>query len=239
MTDSKAYHYQRGNAFIYVLIAMALFAGLSLTVANMGNDNNQSNVDQAFTEAAVNSMLSYAAAAQNTLEQMELQGANINDIDFILPSEAAFNTAPTINKLFHPDGGGLNYKTFPPELAGIFTGGFDSKAYYIDRFNNIGWTPTIATDVPAKAIDVDSTEDVIFTAYNISAAACAAVNKKLTGSTTIPSVTGAADFFVEDRHHGGSNDDFTATDCASCEGKPALCVNDSGLYVFYSIISAR
>lgn len=225
----------RGNAFVYVLIAVALFAGLTVTLSNMGGDESQSRIDESYVQSAITSVFAYAGSTQNAIEQMELQGVEIDDINFMLPSETNFNTAPVHRKLFHPEGGGLNYIPLPTEIAapGVT---FPDGGYYVDKFSNVEWTPTSTNP---------SGYDVIFVAYGITQQACEAINKKITGSSTVPVVSPAAwprSLFVETRHHGGGNANFmAAANCPACNGKPALCVADDTvtLYAFYNILYAR
>ncbi len=244
---SCSFSHTRGNAFVYILIAVALFAGLSLALSNMAGDENQKRVDASYLQGSVSSMMAYAAAVQNTIEQMELQGVPINSINFILPQEANFNDNGVVvtgafnrNKLFHPSGGGLSYKPLPTEITGT-TATTPAAGYYVDRFNNVEWTPTDAADVGGTFPTLADTEDVLFVAYNITEAACKAINQKIRGNTTIPLLSGTpVNYLITDRLHGGSNSDFTATQCADCENISAMCVRTGApIYIFYNIIYAR
>lgn len=188
------------------------------------------DMDKGKIDVAVNEILSYAASANNSIVQMQQAGDTVDQIDFMLPSDTDFNTDPTIHKLFHPNGGGLNYKRLPKISEASDGVGLD-PGYYVGRFSTFEWTPT-------------STQDVVFTAYEISEDICAALNLKVTGSATIPAISGdtADNFFVDDDLHSGSNADFMVANCAACEEKSALCVSyTSGTtkYAFYSLLEAE
>ena len=55
---------ERGNAMIYVLIAIALFAALSFTLARQGDDGEASDMSDARAELYATDMISYAAQAK-------------------------------------------------------------------------------------------------------------------------------------------------------------------------------
>lgn len=227
MTD-----FQRGNAFLYILIAVVLFGGLMFSISRSAhNDDPTSQLDDGKAKIAANSILSYAAVASNAIIQMEQSGTDPGDIDFMYPSDTNFNTAPTINKLFHPDGGGLNYKTLPPGAAN--TSAIVTPAgYYIGRFNNVEWTPTTA-------------QDIIFTAYELTESVCEELNRKIRGSTTIPPTTSGhfRTFLLDEDIYSGTNVDFNVANCTTCEEISSACVSyTSGAdtkYAFYSILTAR
>ena len=219
-----------GNAFVYILIAVALFAGLTLTLSNMNTQESVGVIDTGITAAGVNNILAYASTAQTTLEQMEMTGTQINSMVFLRPIDAGFNTAPHQNKVFHPQGGGLNFKPLPADTS-MEDGAGIPAGYYIGRFNNFDWTPTAANDV-------------IFVAYEITKSTCRELNRKITGSPTIPAITATpqlGQLLVDTFYHGSPNADMTTASCAACNGKPALCIstNTDTKYAFYNIIYAR
>lgn len=220
---------ESGNVFVYVLIAVGLFAALMFTLSK-GNEQGGGTAELADGESkvAAGEIIAFAASASNSLSQMQQTGATLDMVDFILPSDANFNDAPTIYKLFHPDGGGLGYKALPAKA--IFDDGAGLAAgYYIGRFNNVEWTPT-------------ATHDVIFTAYEIKQNVCQELNVKMNGDATIPTVVGDSltNLFVDDSLHPGTNSNFMVANCAACEEKSALCVTDgAGKYVFYSLLEVE
>lgn len=217
----------RGNAFVYILIAIALFGALTFALSGSQETTSVGELNEGRATIAANEILAYAAAAQNSITSLDRMGTNAATIDFVLPSNNTdFNDPPHINKLFHPEGGGLSYKLLPKDAAVAAVTG-PEEGYYIGRFNNTEWTPTTA-------------QDVLFTAYGINRQVCEELNYKITGSRTIPSVSDAAATFVDTEYHSGPNADLMISDCATCDEKPALCIDgSSGLYVFYSILVAK
>lgn len=228
MTKDKKTN-QNGNVFIYILIAVGLFAALMFAISQSSSQNDASGeLSEGESKIVAGEIIAYAASAANALAQMQQAGDTISTINFTLPSESNFNDSPTIHKFFHPDGGGFNYKPLPAKASADDATGL-AAGYYIDRFNNIEWTPTTAYDV-------------VFTAYEIKKDVCAELNQKMTGASTIPTVSSASlqNLFVSDTLHAGTNSDFMVTNCAACEEVPAMCVTDgSGKYTFYSILEAE
>lgn len=219
---------QKGNAFFYILVAVVLFAGLTFTISrsNLGS-TPVTEINQGRETVAGNAIISYSVQAQNAVTRLDQMGTGADQIDFILPSNAAFNTAPTLNKFYHPDGGGFALKPLPGDAAATVAGS-PTAGFYVGRFNNFDWTPTTA-------------QDVVFTAYGLSSSVCALINKQLTGSTTIPTVTGqnVKNVLVDTAIHSAGNAGLTTTNCAACDEKPALCITDGTVYGFYSILVAR
>lgn len=226
-------HSERGNAFLYILVAVVLFGALIFALSRGEQQNGGlAELDSGRAKVSANEILSYAATAANNITQMESGGLTPDRIDFMLPNDSDFNTDtpahPNIHKLFHPSGGGLGYKALPQD-ANDDDGAGLAAGYYIGRFNNIEWTPTTAPDI-------------IFAAYEIKTPVCAEINRKLTGSTAIPTISGDSleNFFIEAGLHSGVNAPFEVANCAACEEKPALCVaNAAGKNLFYSILEAE
>ncbi len=220
---------QRGNALIYILLALALLGALTMMMAR--TDDASDNLDYEKTELLTTRMTAYAGGAKNVIDQMIMSGANINNLNFSAPNSASFDAAGTnMYKVYHPDGGGLAYELPDPNL---FTGtsAVPPPGWYMGRFNNVQWTPT-------------ASNDIVMAAFGISQSVCANINKKTTGATSIPALAGTgnpATYFVNTTITGVANAAFTNAVCAACEGYPSLCVSSSGgtYFTYYSIISGQ
>src|SRR5262245_37533833 len=113
---------ERGNALIYVLIAIALFAALSLTLGRQTNTGESSDLGDDKAKLYSPHLISYAASAKSSVDQMMYSGATIDGLDFTLPGSAGFE-AGTLNdktkRVYHPDGGGLTLARIPEEAVAI------------------------------------------------------------------------------------------------------------------------
>jgi len=211
---------QSGNAMVYVLIALALFGFLTVTMSRQNQQADGRNLNKENVNLYVEQLIEYSAAAGQAIDMMLISGSEIGNLDFTKPGGAGFDTPPHFHKLFHPQGGGLNYVEKPSEAI-------QNDATSVWDFNNIinvEWTPS-------------SADDVILTAYFINEQICAALNKKITGSATIPVTASPHEaYFLS-----AGNTDFNTTECAACDGLPLLCVeNDTNdNYSFYSVLAGR
>ena len=227
---------QSGNAMIYVLLIVALFAALSFVLARQGRNNEQSPLSGEKVTLAANQIISASNQVKQGTDQIIFSGRRIDQLDLCLPGNTCFSTGTRANKIFDPAGGGIILPRIPAEaLFQVDTN--PAPGWYLGRFNNVGWTQTNASDV-------------LLVAHQISQPVCAKINQILTGSTTIPALTGAiAPVLIrsvnEDggaQHGAGANTDLTTTTCPTgCDGRAALCVsnNTNTMWSYYSIIQQR
>jgi len=214
---------QRGNAMIYILVALALFGFLTLALTRQNLRSDNQNLTRERIDLYSNELIEYVASAKQATDMMIMSGSDITELNFILPTDGGFNTAPHIHKVFHPSGGGLNYIEEP--ASDILDAISVDAGWQYQNLINVEWTPTAANDV-------------IITAHEIKQSICEKLNTEITGSTTIPVLTGTiARHFVP----GEGDNDFTTTECADCEGYSSLCAsNNAGTaYSYYTILEAQ
>lgn len=213
-----------GNILFYVLIAIVLFGALSFTLSRQSRNSSSDVLDEAKIELYSTQIITYSRQVQSVVDQMIISGSDIDDLNFVQPGESGFNSGVHIHKVYHPEGGGLLPTTLPNEvIAQVDTN--PVAGWYLGRFNNVEWT--------------DSTnDDVILTAYQIERSICESINKKITGSTAIPALSGEMNDHLLDT---ATNNDFTASVCAACEGYMSLCVQNSTrlAFSFYTVVADR
>lgn len=225
---------ERGNATIYILIVVALFAALSFILLRQTNTSESNKISSQRMDILVNQVVSYPYQVKQSVDMMIMSGSETSDLDFTLPDHPDYNTPPVIHKVFHPEGGGLSIAPLPPEVVSDASYTNPPPGWYLGRFTNVEWTTTTA-------------QDVILTAFPLSEEVCRAINKKLLGYTDPPPVLGDTipDLLIEDEYppthtiHTGTNEpELTAALCADCENKPSMCVGDASgtRFGFYSII---
>jgi hypothetical protein len=217
-----------GNAMIYVLIVVALFAALSFALSRNSSDE-ASSLGPERVNVYASQIIAAANGMKQGVDQVVYSGTRIDSLNFCLPGEVCFTSAPLSNNVFHPDGGGMVRANLPAETINEVDNNPD-PGWYIGRFNNVEWTDSAA-------------QDVIVTAHQIREDICAQINKLLTGSDTIPAL--AVDInkaLIDDAYHTNTpNADLTVANCAGCEGKAALCVvNAAGtIWSYYSVIEQQ
>ena len=140
MDSKNIRHTEQGNALFYILIAVALLAALSYSVANSGRGNvAQLNEDRARLYA--NELIEYASNIGNAVAQLRLRGCTDTEISFENNVVAGYtNGTNTACQIFHPNGGGVVY-TIPNEnmTTGLEWGFSGSR--YIDDVGSWSATP--------------------------------------------------------------------------------------------------
>ena len=212
----------RGNAMVYVLVALALLGFLTVTLSKQNNQSDTQDITGEMVELYTNDLIEYTSTAQYAIELMVASGSEIDELNFVNPTSGAFDTGSHIHKVFHPQGGGLSYHASYD--SAIAVGG--AGAWYFQNTLNVEWSDTAGNDV-------------IIMAYNIKPQICAGINKKITGNTTIPAVTVDLDDIFNPA--ATTEPSFDTTNCPGCDGYPALCVSNNAVdtYGFYSIIAAQ
>lgn len=215
-----------GNALIYVLLALALLAGLTM-VLSRGASTGGDNLDVERAELATTRMTAYAGAAKGVIDQMMMSGSNMNNLDFVRPNQASFDTGVHIHKIHHPAGGGLTRGEASPDMFITATDTPLPGWYFTDEMN-VDWTPTGANDV-------------VLVAYRIHESICANINKKIKGSATIPILYGGMAQAFLTTADGGGGSFLGVNTCADCAGYPSLCVSNPTQteHTYYNVISAQ
>jgi len=225
---------EAGNALIYVLIAIALFAALSFTLSRNTDTGEAGALSDQRAELYATQIISYAAQAKSAVDQMMFSGARINQLDFTDPSDAGFNSGTQkarTNRVFHPEGGGLVKGRLPSDAIDQST--TDPVAgWYLGRFNNVEWT-------------AGAGDDVILIAYQIHQSVCEKINEKINGSAAIPTMGDSIkEVMIDDAFYTGTNIDLTTDPagtpiCADCHEIASLCVENQSqnAYGFYTVIA--
>lgn len=211
---------QAGNVMIYVLLAIALFGGLTVMLSRQNSQSDSQDTTDENVEIAALNLMDYAASAQSVVNQMLLSGSPVDRLSFVNPTSDGFDSGSHIHKIYHPLGGGLNY--VPALAPGVGTAE-DSNWYGIAQMNNVAWTPS-------------TQPDVIMTAIRIKKSICERVNERVKGDTDIPRLTTTLDEIFID-----GDEDLTTDTCADCEGFVSICVQNLAQdeYAFYNIIASQ
>lgn len=221
---------ERGNALIYVLLAVALFAALTFMLSRGGEEGDSTLSDEK-AELYATQLISYAAQAKSAVDQMLFSGSYIDDLSFVSPSDSGtFESGSNIHKVYHPEGGGLSLASLPGAVVSQNISD-PAAGWYMGSFNNVDWTDS-------------SSNDVILVAYQISSSVCAKINEKINGSTTIPQMNDSIkEVMIDDAHYtAGTNTELTTGTseiCEECNSVASLCVQneDGNAYGFYTIIA--
>jgi hypothetical protein len=233
---------ENGNAIFLVLIAIALFAGLSYAVTQAKRSSEEAvNSEKAILSSAA--MTQYPAALRTSVVRMVFSGINVSKIKFNAPEN--FGDTPEELMLFHPNGGGAPYRM---ASADVMKGAEEGQ-----WFINANW------DVPEVGVSGSGAgNDLIAFLPNINQAVCVYVNKELgvSNSGCISSDTKVPDLDVSTdskniRQNADGSYNFPTTDQEDLQNASASCMafkkhasgcffdKDYDEYVYYSVILQR
>ena len=170
---------QSGNAMVYVLIVVALFAAITFVLSRQTDSTETDALSDERAEILASNIQQSAMSLKQSVEQMIWTGTSIDDLDFSTPDDgAAYDAGSLGDKVFHPAGGNVILPRIP-DAAINQTDTNPPARWYIGRFNNIDWTPTAANDV-------------VLAAFQLNEAVCRRLNLRLVGDETIPALAGNA-----------------------------------------------
>ena len=230
---------EHGNILVYILIAAALLAALSYTVANSGRGNvSQLNEDKA--RLAATELLEYASTLTNGVSQLRLRGVEPRAMCFDStnwPAEVDYahdGCVDTYNRVFHPDGAGINLGELPLGVQG-------AKSRQPRIWNFYGGNAVMGI---GSSCENANCTDLVMAARDIRPEICSQLNDLLgisakgdpiptnSGLDTTP-FRGDFTFYEAIGNESGSQ---------ILQAKPAGCFHRVGSpteYVFYQVILAR
>lgn len=220
-----------GNALIYVLVAIGLFAALTFTMARQEGTGELSTLSQDQARIYSTQLHTVSNQVKQAVDMMILSGMLPGSLEFAQRGEPEWEENVS-RQVFHPSGGGVVLPAIPAGVVRQVS--TDPPAgWYLGRFNNADWTES-------------EDDDVILVAHQINQEVCREINRTITGSPDIPVVSvNPANLFIDDDLHGGTNVEITGDpdtgNCPGCEEYPTLCVEGPGndRWSFYTIILGR
>lgn len=211
--------YERGNAFIFILLGIALFAGLAFTISRSMRSQTTTTLSSRDADLAATDIMSYNQALARAVDRVRRKGCSENDISFEQDNILGYEhgaAVPDKCKIFHPDGGNITWQTSPIEnRAYEFWGNNDVQG--------IGASPAseliVALPMAVAHLEV-----------------CSQYNKKAGAGATI--ATGGDDE-DETKFTGGFGDSLTSI--TETPGRTTACfdADGSGSYLIYSVLLQR
>lgn len=152
VAPDRARNSQRGNVFFYLLLAVALLGALSFVVTQVSRSGPTTQLTASQAKIAATEILTYANALKSTVTKLILRGCTDKNLSFysskwIDPSEYDTPDAPTDFSchVFHPSGGGLEWRAPPANAADTWT------EYLYSGIFEIGGVGRDQTAVPEDA----------------------------------------------------------------------------------------
>lgn len=166
MKDNKA---QSGNVIFYILIAVALLAALSFTVAgSLRGGTGQITGEKAALEATA--LIEYGNVVSGAVAQLRLRGYQDTEISFDQPVVSGYTNAACASgacKVFELAGAGVTYQ--PPKADWL-----EAAQAGQARFGEVYITGSTAALGAGTSAD-----DLVMLIPYVKQEICAAVNKKL------------------------------------------------------------
>ncbi|MCK5284936.1 MAG: hypothetical protein KAJ86_05045 [Alphaproteobacteria bacterium] len=124
-------HTRRGNAFLFVLIGVALFAALAMTVSRGMQSQTTTNMSARKITLAATDILDYAHKVQRAVDRVRRKGCSENEISFeTAPLTGYVNANSPADKschVFDPNGGNVRYMV-PPDIW--FDSSLSAESFY-------------------------------------------------------------------------------------------------------------
>lgn len=235
--------HEKGNILFLILLAVVLFAALSYAVtSSMRGGGNDATAEQ--TEMAVSEVLNYAAQVEAAVQRVSLSnGCGDTQISFQNDFVNQYTNPNAPGRqcwVFDPAGGGVVFQTPPTEIL------VPQSEYQNDGYGHYIYTGGLSF----RWIGTYSGTDLAFILKGLNSAACALINKRLYGDSTIPEHetwawgplhAGTGDFFRGTYKTWSAAATLSYPASSFLTGQSAGCFKVWGgnNYVYFSILKVR
>lgn len=218
---------ERGNAFLFILIGIVLFAGLAYTVSRSMRSETTSNMSNQQISMAVADIMSYGESIARAVSRLRGKGISENDISFEAPGVTAnAKCGDDSCKLFHISGGNMDWQDVP-------------SSYHLDTGVDQRWQFSGNHEIPGIGTDggTAANSELIAFLEGLPREVCAALNEKLTGDPAIPVLSSTIDPAAAEPFNGVYGTDVIA----GISSRNAFCVQNgtNQEYLFYNVLIAR
>lgn len=156
--NSKYRYNERGNVLVLILVAVALFAALSFTVADIMRTGDPQMIGDQQAYLFADEILDYSRAMRQTVQGLRIDGCGDTDISFENPVESGYVNGTNTNcQVFHPDGGGLKWVSPQANFN-------DGSEWYITGSRRV--------------VDIGTTSHLILILPNIRKVICQKINER-------------------------------------------------------------
>ena len=225
-------HTQRGAVFIYILMAVALFAALTYAVSR-GNRGGTSTLTDQQAKLAAQEIIDYGNTVANAVQKLRLRGCTDTEISFENNTYAGYINAgaPTDKSchVFDVNGGNIQYAKSPEPYF------FPSNPIWRRSYGFMRGTEWQGYGTTCGAAECS---DLVMILSPLDENLCLQLNKLvgITGSVPEESIIGGTNFTGTYDFQENFGDE-----ALSAVGKQGACVKatNTGLYSFLQILLAR
>jgi len=240
---------ERGNIFMIILLGVALFAALAMTVSRGMRGDSAARLSRHEATLAAAEVIDFASRVERGVARVLRKGCSESEVSFENDIVAGYDFSTRDKcKVFHAAGGNISYSA-PPQNW------FDPTLTALSNYGQ--WYFTFNSCIPGVGDDdvVDChTGDAATKAKNrelfavlkyLDQSICEKINEKLLGSNTI--ATDASSMFATNDKFAGSFTSSSGIRLESTGGALARCMEGSqtandepaGSYHFYNVLMAR
>lgn len=235
---------ESGNILFIILVAIALFGALSFAVSNMMRSGNAEAITEQKASILADEILAHARDIRQTVQTLKISnGCEDTEISFENATVSGYEHSPVTRdacKVYHPDGGGLNYIEPVYEwLAPVSpTPVFHGEWYF---------GPVCASDIGQSGGCDDTMKDVVLFLPYINEQLCLTLNDKMgidnpAGAPPTEAANGWTTSNIKfdgDFSAGGTQLQQNGNRAGCFEGNSAASTPPSGTYHFYQVMIVR
>lgn len=218
---------EKGNVFLIILIAVALFAALAFTVSRGFRSTTTTTLSAREVALAASDVITYSQQLERGVNKLRRNGVSESDISFdqtYVSGYAHTSPQPDSHKIFSSTGAGVTWKA-------PVSGANDTSAWVFTGDTCIGDMGTGAAGCKSDGLP---NEELLAVLPNVDSALCSEINSRLDISG-IPADSG----------DGASTTQFKGSFADGNEivlaGGPysAACFSRGGAHYFYAVLLAR
>ena len=214
-----------GNAFLFILIGVALFAALSMTLARSMRSDTATTMSGRKVVLAASEILDYAQHLTRGVDTLRRKGVSESDISFDNDFVAGYDQGQlATNDIFSPQGGRVRWSNPPP-------GANDGSDWVFSGDTCLEGVGT--GTVGCESDGVATNEDLVAVLPNMNQAVCEEINMRL-GIDTVPALPGGT--YSPEKFAGNFVD---GTYLSADSSKGSSCFLKSGDYYFLAVLLAR
>lgn len=225
---------ERGNAMIYILIAIALLGALVMAVAQGGRGGADAVTGER-EKVTAEQILSFGDTIEKAVAQLRLRGTKLDALRFSHPdlpavSYGAFGAAP-LDEVFNPQGAAAVYGKAPAEAIASGTGDYQF----------LGNTEVVGAGTTCGA---ESCADLVMILGGLREDVCIAINRVLQAGTPGDPPPADAGIDQSGKYAGAFSYDATLGDDAGApvlSGTAEACFEDAGAneFIYYKVLAPR
>jgi hypothetical protein len=226
---------QKGNAIIWILIAVGLFAALGYAFSSTSR-NSTATLTGEEAKSHANQIISLGNEVKSAVKRLQLRGCDETEISFENNIVAGYTNAnsPTNKKchVYDPAGGGLSYNSINESLldSSQSAQGYYTQSVFFGGLRVVG-------------LNTSQTELMMYIPF-VKQSVCSAINQSLGLGSTVGTDTfggggGGGNFNGESSDYDPFATPDLGDELTSIQGQGNFCIEYGGTYHYFTALIAR